>query len=110
MENESGINPTGHYILIKPDGVEKKTASGIIFANETVDNAERDTTQGILIAIGPIGWTEFGNGQAWAKPGDKVSYGRHAGRDMTGVDGKKYITMNCEDILAVLDEKTVFMV
>jgi len=104
MENNSGINPTGHYILVQPDEVEKKTASGIIFVDETVENAKRDTTQGTLVAVGPIGWTEFGQGQSWAEPGDKVSYGRHAGRDMLGANDKKYIIMNCEDVLAVLDE------
>ena len=103
MENNSGINPTGHYILILPDDVEKKSKGGIILANETVDNAERDTTQGTLVAVGPIGWAEFGDGTNWAVPGDHVSFGKHAGRDMAGIDGQKYILMNCEDVLAVLD-------
>jgi co-chaperonin GroES (HSP10) len=103
MKNKSGINPTGHYILILPDEVEKKSKGGLYLANETIDNAERDTTQGTLIAVGPIGWAEFGKGTPWAKAGDKVSFGRHAGRDMTGSDGQKYVLMNCEDILAVLD-------
>ncbi len=102
MKNKSGITPTGHYILVLPEAVEKKTKSGIILANETIENAERDTTQGVLIAVGPIGWIEFGDGTPWAKAGDKVAYGRHAGRDMVGTDGEKYILMNCEDILAVL--------
>ena len=103
MQNNSGISPTGHYILVLPDNVEKKSKGGIILANETVDNAERDTTQGTLIAVGHIGWAEFGDGTNWASPGDHVSFGRHAGRDMPGIDGQKYILMNCEDVLAVLD-------
>ena len=103
MKNNSGINPTGHYILILPDDVEKKSKGGIILANETVDNAERDTTQGTLVAIGSTGWAEFGEGKAWAGVGDHVSFGKHAGRDMPGIDGQKYIIMNAEDVLAVLD-------
>ena len=104
MINESGIIPCGHYILILPDDVEKKSKGGIILANETVDNAERDTTQGTLVAVGPIGWAEFGDGTNWASPGDHVSFGKHAGRDMPGIDGQKYILMNCADVLAVLDD------
>ena len=102
-ENKSGISPTGHYILILPDEAETKTKGGIIIPNEAVDNAKRDTTQGILIAVGPIGWEEFGDGKPWAKAGDKVLYGKYAGRDMIGVDGEKYILANCEDVLAVLN-------
>lgn len=104
MQNNSGIIPTGHYILVLPDEVEKKTKGGIYLATETIDIAERDTTQGVLVAVGPIRWSEFGDGSDWAVPGDHVSFGRHAGRDMTGADGKRYILMNCEDVLAVLKQ------
>jgi len=104
MENKSGIKPTGHYILVLPDEVEKKSKGGIILAPETIDNKERDTTQGTLVAVGPIGWNEFDDGKPWASIGDHVSYSKYAGRDMTGIDGKKYVLMNCEDILAVLYE------
>jgi len=103
MKNTSKINPCGHYILILPDEVEKKSKGGIILANETVENKQRDTTQGTLIAVGDIGWAEFGDGSPWAKVGDRVCFGKYAGRNMTGVDGGRYILANCEDILAVLD-------
>ena len=103
MQNKSGINPTGHYILILPDEVEKKSAGGIILVDETIQTKERETTEGTLVAIGDIGWAEFGDGKPWAKVGDRVCFGKFAGRDMTGVDGGKYVLMNCEDILAVLD-------
>ncbi len=104
MENNSGIRPTGHYILVLPDPVETKTAGGIILVDETVENAQRDTTVGTLIEVGAIGWEQFGGGEPWAKVGDKVSYGKYAGRDMTGMDDKQYVIMNCEDILAVLSD------
>jgi len=102
MENKSKIYPCGHYILILPDKVEEKTKSGLYLANETIDNAKRDATQGVLVAVGPIGWREFGTGEPWAMIGDRVAFGRHAGKDMTGADGERYILANCEDILAVL--------
>jgi len=104
MKNKSGITPCGHYILILPDKVETKSAGGIIMAPETIENAKRDATQGFLVAVGPIGWAEFNDGKPWAKIGDRVAFGRHAGKDMTGEDGERYILANCEDILAVLDD------
>lgn len=104
MKNVSGIKPTGHYVLIKPDQVEEKTSGGIILAPSTVENEQRDTTKGTLVAVGPTGWSELGYGHPWAEPGDHVSYGRHAGRFMKGSDGVEYVLMNCEDILAVLNE------
>jgi co-chaperonin GroES (HSP10) len=103
IENKSGINPTGHYILILPDEVKSKTDSGLILVQETVEQKERETTKGVLIAVGPIGWDEFGDGAAWAEVGDHVCYGKYAGRAMVGVDGKKYVLANAEDVLAVLD-------
>ena len=103
MKNESGINPCLHYILVLPDEVEKKTASGIYLANETIDNKQRDTTKGTLIAVGPLGWSEFQGAGPQAKVGDRVVFGKYAGRDMKGADDKRYILANCEDILAVLD-------
>jgi len=102
--NKSGINPTGHYILVFPDPVEEKTKSGLILVNETIENKKRDTTKGTVVAIGRIGWDEFGDKTPWAKVGDHVTYGKFAGRDMDGADGNKYVLMNSEDILAVLDE------
>lgn len=102
MKNNSGINPCGHYILILPAGVEKTSKGGIILVDETIEAKERETTEGILIAVGHIGWAEFNDGKPWAKVGDRVCYGKFAGRDMTGIDGQKYVLMNCEDILAVL--------
>ena len=103
--NKSGIIPTGHYILVKPDPVETKTSGGIVLVQETIDTEQRNTTKGILVAIGPIGWAEFGNGEPWAKLGDHVCYGQYAGRNMKGIDDERYVLMNCEDILAVINDQ-----
>ena len=102
MKNESGIEPCGHYILVLPDKVDGKTKGGLYLPNESVDNAKRDTTRGTLVAIGPIGWNDFDDGAPWAYAGDRVTFGKYAGRDMKGKDGLDYILMNAEDILAVL--------
>lgn len=104
MKNKSGITPTAHYLLVLPDPVEETTAGGIILTPNTVEDERRDTTKGTLIAVGPIGWAEFGTGAAWAEPGDHVLFGRHSGRFIDGADDEQYIILNCEDILAVLSD------
>ena len=104
MKNNSGIRPTGHYILVLPDPVEERTKGGIILTPNTVEDERRETTRGTVVEVGPTGWREFGDGSPWAKPGDHVCYGRHAGRFMKGVDDRDYVLMNVEDILAVLSD------
>ena len=103
MENKSGINPTLHYLLVLPDEVEKTTKGGLFIPNEAIENKEREMTEGTLVAIGPMGWGEFGDGSNQAEVGDRVCFGKFAGRDMTGKDGGKYVLMNAEDALAVLE-------
>jgi len=105
MLNNSGITPCGHYILVRPDKVEEKTKSGLYIPDEAVDNAKRDTTKGTLVAVGPIGWKDFDDGAPWAEVGNRVTFGKYAGRDMKGKDGIGYILMNAEDILAVLEDE-----
>lgn len=104
MKNESGIAPCGHYILVFPDKVEAKTKGGLYLPEEAKDTAKRETTRGTLVAVGPTGWADFHDGAPWAEAGDRVTFGKHAGREMKGKDGLDYILMNAEDILAVLDE------
>ena len=104
MKNNSGIRPTGHYILVLPDPVEERTKGGIILTPNTVEDERRETTRGTVVEVGPTGWREFGDGSPWAAPGDHVCYGRHAGRFMRGVDDQDYVLMNVEDILAVLSD------
>lgn len=103
--NSSGISPTGHYVLILPEPVEEKTKGGIILTHSTLEDERRETTRGTVVEVGPTGWKEFGDGSPWAKPGDRVCYGRHAGRIMRGLtDDRDYVLMNVEDILAVLSD------
>lgn len=101
-ENKSGINPTGHHVLVLPDKVEEKTKGGLYLPQESRENEQRAATKGLLVAVGPTAWLEFAEGEPWATVGDYVSYAKYGGINMTGADGVDYVLLNDQDILAVL--------
>jgi len=104
MQNKSGIDPTGHHVLVLPDIVKEKTTGGIYLAPQSRDDEQRAATTGTLIAVGLSSWVEFANGEAWAAAGDHVSFAKYAGIEIDGIDQKKYTLLNDQDILAVLDK------
>ena len=101
MTNNSGINPTGHHVLVLPDEVKEKTEGGIYLAPMGREQEQRAATKGKLIAIGPSAWAEFALGEPWAEVGDYISFAKYASIEMKGSDGKDYALLNDQDILAV---------
>jgi len=101
-KNKIGIKSTGHHLLVKTDRIEEKTKGGIYLAPQSMEQERRAATTGILVDIGPSAWQEFADGQPWAKVGDRVSYAKFAGIEMMGDDGKDYVLLNDQDVLAVL--------
>lgn len=100
--NEARINPTGGHVLVLPETVEEKTSGGIIIPDTIRDKEQQAATIGTVISIGPSAWKDLDDGSPWADVGDKVSYAKYAGISMTGADGKDYVLINDNDILAVL--------
>lgn len=99
MENKSGIHPKGHRVLIYPEPVETKTASGII--TSTGDNIERERLaqlRGTVVEVGNTAWHD--QPEAWVKPGDKVIFGKYSGLIYKGDDEKEYRIINDLDIVA----------
>lgn len=101
QKHNVGIHATGHHCLVLPDEVAEKTKGGIILAPQSREQEQRAATKGILVDIGPSAWAEFADGEPWAKVGDYVSFAKYAGIEMKGNDGKKYVLLNDQDILAV---------
>lgn len=108
-ENKSGIYPTGGHILILPDDIEEadKTyraakKAGLVLPDTAKDKEQAAATSGIVIAIGPTAWYDIDDGSPWAAVGDRVSYGRYAGKVIQGQDNVSYTLINDNDILAKL--------
>lgn len=109
--NPSGINPTEHKVLIKPQDVEKVTAGGIIIPPSKEDQEKFSQTIGHIVAASPLAfnyvedaeWQQSGGEKP--KPGDKVLYAKYAGFNVKGPkDGVEYTVVNDKDICATIEE------
>jgi chaperonin GroES len=87
------IKPLADRVLVEPLAAEQKTASGIIIP----DTAKEKPQRGKIVAVGKGKKDE----PMELKPGDEVLYGKYAGTEIT-IDGKDYLMMRQDDILAVI--------
>jgi chaperonin GroES len=87
------IKPLSDRVVIEPAAAETQTASGIFIP----DTAKEKPQKGTVVAVG--------NGkkdhEMTVKIGDSVLYGKYAGSDLK-LDGKDYLIMREDDILAVI--------
>ena len=87
------MRPIGERVLVKPVKVEEKTASGIILPG--AGEKERPNIAEV-IAVGK------GEKLEDIKVGERVVYSKFSGTEIK--DGEeKYIVLNIEDVLAVIE-------
>jgi len=92
------IVPLNDKIVVERLEAEDKTAGGIILP----DTAKEKPKQGKILAVGEGMLLENGKRADFqVKVGDKVLFTSYAGSDVT-VDGKEYMIMTEDDLLAVL--------
>lgn len=102
MNNDSGINPIGWRVLIKPQEVREVSQGGIILSTDKGKEREQmANTTGIVIAMGDQCYADEPN--PWCKVGDKVIFAKYAGLLYKGRDGKEYRMINDKDITGTLD-------
>lgn len=103
VKNESGIEPCGHRLLILPEEVEKKTASGIILGTDSAEKMEAlAQTFGRVIAMGATCYAD--QPAPWCKVGDRVSFAKYSGLLNKGLDEKKYRVISDLDIVSIIAE------
>lgn len=101
MDNNSGIIPKGHRILVLPEAVEEVSAGGIIMATATQQQREQmGQTDGVVIAIGATAFSDLG--EPWCKVGDRVIFAKYAGLMRKGKDEKEYRIINDLDVVGLL--------
>lgn len=87
------IQPLSDRVLVEPQAAETKTASGIYIP----DSAKEKPQQGKVVAVG--------NGkkdhEMTVKVGDVVLYGKYSGSELK-LDGKDYLMMREDDIMAII--------
>lgn len=102
MTNASGIHPVGHRILVLPDEVEHKTASGIVLATASQQQREEMAqVDGVLVAVGDNAWAD--QLAPFAKVGQRVMFGKYTGIVRVGKDEKKYRVLSDLDVVAVIE-------
>jgi chaperonin GroES len=98
------IVPQGHRVLVRPDKKEQKTAGGIIIAEQIREKEELAGIFGTLVSIGPDSWKAFGDGQPWAKVGDRVVFSKYGGIVLEDPDDKElYRLLNDDDIYCTIE-------
>lgn len=91
------IKPLSDYVLLEKTPSEKKVGSIILTSEKKVGNVAS------VVAIGPGKKGEDGKLVPMSvKPGDRVVYREYAGTDIED-EGKKYILLKDEDILATIE-------
>jgi chaperonin GroES len=93
------IKPTSGYVLIEPEEAAKQTTGGIYLPESATGDKPQ---QGSVLAVGEDEITEKGTKKTCpAKRGDKVIYKKWGGNEVK-IDGKEYLFVKFEDILAVI--------
>jgi chaperonin GroES len=90
---ELKIKPLSDRVVIEPAAAETQTASGIFIP----DTAKEKPQKGKVIAVGN-GKKDY---SMTVKIGDEVLYGKYAGTELK-LEGKDYLIMREDDILAVI--------
>ncbi len=87
------IKPLADRIIVKPNDVESKTASGIIIP----DTAKEKPQKGEVVAVGGGKKDE----PMTCNVGDIVLYGKYAGTEIT-IDNETYLIMRESDVFAII--------
>lgn len=100
----------GHLLLIKPDPVEEKTASGIVLAVDK--KMERNAgTSGVVLEVGPEAFLAFQNAAGiplerrvpWVKAGDHIYHVKYAGKWVDDkATGEELLFIRDEDVLGLV--------
>jgi chaperonin GroES len=92
------FRPLHDRVLVERVAEETKSAGGILIP----DNAREKPQQGIVTAVGPGAILDNGKIRApEVKKGDRILFGKYSGSELK-LDGKEYVIMKEEDVMAVL--------
>ncbi len=93
------IRPLHDRVIIERLEAETKTAGGIVIP----DSAAEKPIKGKVIAVGKGKILEDGKVRPLdVKAGDKVLFGKYSGTEIK-MDGKEYLVMREEDLMAVIE-------
>lgn len=94
------FKPNGDRIVIKPNLVEEKTSSGLLYIPDT---AKEKPNKGVVVAVG-LGRYAEDTGYLIplnCKVGDTVLYSKYGGVEVS-IENENYLIMRDTDILIIL--------
>lgn len=98
--SKSKMIPLHDRVVVMPFEAETKTAGGIVIP----DTADKDKpSKGTIECVGNGKYIDGKLLPLQVKQGDKVLFGKYAGTNVK-LDGKEYLVMREEDILAIIEE------
>ena len=92
-----------HHILIDLDKKETVSQGGIVIPDQILEKERKAVEYGTVLQVGPTAYTDYGRDPSIIKVGDKVSFNRYSGKEITDLDEKKYLIVNDSDVLCILN-------
>ena len=92
------IKPLGDRVVIEVSEGDVKTASGIVLP----DTAKEKPQKGTVVAVGAGEYKDGTRVPMDVKVGDAVIFSKYAGTEVK-VDGKDYLVVRQNDILAIAE-------
>lgn len=93
------IKPIFDRVVLLPKEADKETKSGIILPTASLEKSQIAT----VVAVGEGGLVDGKEVKMQVKEGQEVLYSKYSGTEFT-LDGKKYIVIKQNDILAILED------
>jgi len=98
MSSKTNIQPLGKRVLVQPDEVEQVTKGGLVLPPSASDDKRPAT--GTILTLG-VGKDKDGEVKFDVKVGDKIYFKKYSPEEIE-IEGKKYLLLDVEDILAVI--------
>lgn len=71
-----------------------------------LDKREQKAVEyGTVVSVGPTAFIDYGRSPDIVKVGDRISINRYSGKEVKDVDGKQYVIVNDQDVLAIIEEQ-----
>lgn len=94
------IQPLADRVIVKVLDPEEKTKGGIVLP----ETAKEKPQEGEVVAVGKGKKLDDGKVHTLElKVGNRILYGKYSGTEITTKDGREYLIMKEEDVLAIVN-------
>lgn len=98
MQEKQKIQPLGKRVLVQPEEIQQVTKGGLVLPPSANDDKRPAT--GTVLTLG-IGKRKGEDIKFDVKVGDKIYFKKYSPEEIE-IEGKKYLLLDVDDILAIL--------